>query len=83
MGDLGTLVTHGDAPLEDGPPNEVGGSKDSKIGIITSWLRGVSVSWLSSLRPSESTVSTVSGSGNIKFYFLHTTGSGIDIRYTI
>ena len=81
MGDLGTLVTHGDAPLEDGPPNEVGGSKDSKIGIITSWLRGVSVSWLSSLRPSESTA--VSGSGNIKFYFPHTTGTGIDIRYTI
>ena len=79
MGDAGRLLT-GDFRLEDFPANEVGGSRDSKIGIITFWVRGGSVSWLSSLRPSES---TVSGSGNIKFYFLPTTGSGIDIRYTI
>ena len=41
IGDVGTLVT-GDLGLEDLAPKVVGGSRDSKIGIITFGVRGVS-----------------------------------------
>ena len=43
IGDVGTLVT-GDLGLEVLTPNVAGGSKDSKIGIITFGVRAVSVS---------------------------------------
>ena len=43
MGDVGILVT-GDFGLDDFPANVAGGSRDSKIGIITCGVRAVSVS---------------------------------------
>ena len=43
IGEVGTLLT-GDLGLEDLIPNVVGGSRDSKIGIITFGVREVSVS---------------------------------------